>query len=263
MGKVAILLSDKRSGSTMVQSELCKHPKIQHVEYSPHTYFETHHWLKAAVMLGMPEQLFHGGRTYPGYGSRKNARAYLVDCVEKNVPGFQVPNDDRELVFAGWDALCEKYCQPVFFEKSPQYLAHWASLSLILEWIERTDHEVKVIGLIRNPMAVMHSAQELFHTDPESRQFGWLAVQRNMLTVSRLLPENSFMHLRYEDLIASPTQSFDQILNFVGLEGCSDVGSKAHPNSIEKWRADEGYDLLLAPEVRQMALHFGLDVPTP
>jgi len=92
---VVILLSDKRSGSTMLQEELCKHPDIQHVAYSPHTYFETHHWLKAAVLLGMPPQTFYGHRVYRGYGSKKNARTYLIDCVKRNVPDFSVPADDR------------------------------------------------------------------------------------------------------------------------------------------------------------------------
>jgi len=36
---VVILLSDKRSGSTMFQEELCKHPDVRHVDYTPHTYF--------------------------------------------------------------------------------------------------------------------------------------------------------------------------------------------------------------------------------
>ena len=59
---VVILLSDKRSGSTMLQDELCKHSDIQHVAYSPPTYFETHHWLKAAVLLGMPAKTYYGHR---------------------------------------------------------------------------------------------------------------------------------------------------------------------------------------------------------
>ena len=98
---VVILLSDKRSGSTMIQRELCKHPDIQTVAYSPHTYFETHHWLKGAVLLGRAPETFAGHKVYAGYGSRANARTYLIDCVKTNVPEFQVPEDDRRLVFAG------------------------------------------------------------------------------------------------------------------------------------------------------------------
>ena len=136
MATVAILLSDKRSGSTILQDELCKHSGICHVEYSPHTYFETHHWLKAAVMMERPGALYSGGRPYQGYGTRQNARAYMVDTITQNVPEFVIPEDDRRLIFDGWEALCTRFAKPVFFEKSPQFLAEWSSLSLLMEWME-------------------------------------------------------------------------------------------------------------------------------
>ena len=112
---VVILLSDKRSGSTMFQRELCRHPAIQTVTYSPHTYLETHHWLKGAVMLNLDPSLFCGNKVYEGYGSKANARIYTEDLICRNVPDFEIPKNDRELIFQGWEALCEKFAQPVFF----------------------------------------------------------------------------------------------------------------------------------------------------
>ena len=112
MKTVVILLSDKRSGSTMLQNALCSHEQIQTVNYSPHTYLETHHWLKAAVLLNKDKSLFSNGRQYKNYGSRKNARTYLEDELKGNLPGFIIPKDDNELVFQGWDALCEKFANP-------------------------------------------------------------------------------------------------------------------------------------------------------
>ena len=79
--KVIILLSDKRSGSTIFEEELCKHPDINHVVYTPHSYNETHYWLMAACMLGSPEQLFHGHRRHRSYGSSQQARRLLIDCI--------------------------------------------------------------------------------------------------------------------------------------------------------------------------------------
>ena len=155
---VVILLSDKRSGSTIFQSELCKHKDIQTVEHSPHTYLETHHWLKGAVMMEMHPKTFSCNKVYAGYGSKEGAKLYMIDCIKENVPNFIIPKNNRELIFRGWDALCTKFAQPVFFEKSPQFLAHWGSLSLLLDWIETTDYQVKIIGLTRNPMSVMYSA---------------------------------------------------------------------------------------------------------
>ena len=138
MPSIVLLLSDKRSGSTMFQDEICRHPDVQTVPYSPHSNLETHWWLTAAVLLRRPDRLFSSGRAYGGYGSRANARAYMIDLLARCVPDFQPPADDRTLVFEGWEALCQAYARPVFFEKSPQFLAHWAALSLILEWMQTT-----------------------------------------------------------------------------------------------------------------------------
>ncbi|VAX11786.1 hypothetical protein MNBD_GAMMA26-1256 [hydrothermal vent metagenome] len=254
---VVILLSDKRSGSTMFEDELCRHPDIQHVEYTPHSYFETHHWLKAAVVLGMAPETFSGGCVYPGYGSAVGARSYLIDCIKKNVPQFSVPENDRTLIFHGWDALCERFANPVFFEKSPQILAHWASLSLLYEWMQSTDYKVKIIGLTRNPLSVQYSAYKLFHTDPKKRQFGWLETQKNLLAFQALLPVDSFMHVRYEDIITQHKATFARVCGFIGVSEDHGIGSNVHSQSINKWMDDPRFTIRLDETVKQIAYHFG------
>ena len=83
----------------------------------------------------MPKQTFYGN-TYPSsLKSKRAARNYIVDCLTGNLPDYSVPDSDRDLVFGGWEALCRQFAQPVFFEKSPQHLAQWGALSLLLEWI--------------------------------------------------------------------------------------------------------------------------------
>jgi hypothetical protein len=257
MPTVVVLLSDKRSGSTMLQEEMCRHPGVRHVEYSPHTYFETHHWLKAAVLLGRPQPLFSGGRTYDGYGSRENARAYLIDTLRGNMPDYQPPADDEALVFEGWEMLCRRFADPVFFEKSPQILAHWGALSLLLEWAERTSVDLKVIGLVRNPLAVQYSALQLFSTDAEQRQFGWLETTRNLLAVKAMLPEERFRLWRYEDIIAAPATRFAEICDFIGIEPDERVGAGVHAQSLEKWMEDPTYTLQLDRSVTQIAGRLG------
>lgn len=71
---VVILLSDNRSGPTLFQSEFDRHPDVQNVEYSSHTYLETHHWLKGAGMLKRPANRYVGAQIYNGYGGSRNAR---------------------------------------------------------------------------------------------------------------------------------------------------------------------------------------------
>lgn len=257
MSKVVILLSDKRSGSTMFQQELCRHPDIQTVPYSPHTYEETHWWLMAAVLLDRPGRLFAEGRRYEGYGSRANARAYMVDLLSECVPDFDPPRDNRSLVFDGWEALCQAFAKPVFFEKSPQFLAHWAALSLLLEWIERTKLDVKVVTMVRNPHGAMYSAAKLFGTEPAERQFGWLETCVNLLAIEQMLPRGSHMRLRYEDLTERADGAFKDVCDFVGVAHDPAVGKGVRAGSVEKWRGDPGYGLALDPSVRQIAMRLG------
>lgn len=254
---VVILLSDKRSGSTMVQEELCRHPAIQHVAYSPHTYYETHHWLKGAVVMGMPHPIFADGKTYPGYGSRKGARRYLIDGICGNVPEFPISKADGELVFGGWDALCARFAQPVFFEKSPQYLAQWAALSLLLQWMQSTDYQVRLIGLVRNPLAVMHSAQKLFFTEPETRQFAWAQSYRNLLSFSAMLQPGQIRIIRYEDIIENPPEKFREICRFIGVDYDAAIGAGVHGEAGGRWHADPEFPLQLHESVKQVAHCFG------
>lgn len=254
---VVLLLSDKRSGSTMFEREFCRHPDVRHVEYTPHTFCETQHWLKGARLLGMPPQTFYGHRYYPGLGNRAAVRQMLLDEVRGNVPDFQVPEDDAELVFQGWEALCEKYARPVFFEKSPHHLGQWACLSGILQWMERTEYRVRIIGLVRNPMAVMYSAYELFQTLPEERQYGWAEMYRYLLAFRQMLPPDSFHMIRYEDLTADPQGTFDGVYRFVGLEPQEFEHREVHRESLQRWVEDPEFRVRLHESVKQVARHFG------
>lgn len=256
---VVILLSDKRSGSTMFERELCRHPDVNHVDYTPHTYNETHHWLKAACVLNAPAQLFHGNKMYPGYGSQEGARQYLIDCIQGNVPDFKIPENDEALVFSGWEALCRTFAKPVFFEKSPQYPAHWAALDLILKWVEQTDFDVRFIGLVRNPMGVMYSANQLFFTDPEKRQFGWANTYRNILALKTMVGEERFFMVRYEDLITRPETMFGEIAGFIGINPCAEMGQGVHGDSKNKWVKDPDFTMQLHGSVARMATYFGYE----
>jgi hypothetical protein len=254
---VVVLLSDKRSGSTMVQTELCRHPQVQHVGYSPHTYNETHHWLKSACLLKSPPELFAGGKRYRGYGPRASTRRYLIDCIRGNVPEFEVPTNDEKLVFEGWEALCERYAEPVFFEKSPQIVHHWAALDLLFQWIERTGFSVRVVGLVRNPLAVAASAEKAFSTPPYERQFGWAEGCRNLLSAGQILGPDRFRMVRYEDLVASPSEEFGKLCRFIGVEPDGNLGSAVHAQSTSKWIEDPAFTLELEPSVRRIATRFG------
>lgn len=258
---IVILLSDKRSGSTIFQTEFLRHAQVAGLGYSSHTYLESHHWLKAAVMLNRPTRLFSGGRHYANYGLPRNARAYMIDTIQGNLPDFVPPEEDRALIHDGWEALCEAHARPVFFEKSPQVLAHWAALSLLLEWRAQTKFQVKLVGLVRNPLAVMHSSEKLFGSAPNARQFGWVEIYRNLLALRAMLGPDDLMILRHEDIIADPQARFADLCNFVGLPPDRAMGVSITDRTQNRWRDDPDYGLQLDESARQvaMALGYGAD----
>lgn len=208
-------------------------------------------------MLGAPPQLFGGGKVYMGYGSPRNARIYTIDTIRGNLPKFVPPRTNRALLFDGWEALCKEFAAPVFFEKSPQLLGNWAALSLLLEWKKQTKFNLRIVGLVRNPLAVQHSAEVLFGTPPESRQYAWAETYRNLLALRQMLPPEELIILRYEDIVADPVHIFSGVCKFIGLVPDPSMGSSVRREAQDRWREDDAYDLQLAPAVLQIASALG------
>lgn len=254
---VVVLLSDKRSGSTIFQTEFLAHPDVRGLDYTSHTYLESHHWLKAAVMTGQSPRLFSGGKTYRGYGSARNARTYMIDTLTGNLPDFVPPKDDLKLIFEGWEALCHHYAKPVFFEKSPQVLANWAAVIMLLEWVKTTAFDVRLVGLIRNPLAVQHSARSLFGTVPTQRQYGWAEIHRNLLALRQMLPNDKLLLLRYEDILTEPKARFADVCRYVGIERLSGMGAQITARTQFRWRNDPDFTLRLDPSVIHVARSLG------
>ncbi|MEM1056849.1 MAG: sulfotransferase [Bacteroidota bacterium] len=251
--QTVLLLSDKSSGSTALQYELLRHPSIRAVEYTMHNDHETLYWVKAAVLLEQPAVDFVEGR-WPI--RPREARRDLEALLHQNVPGWTSPKNDRALVFDGWRALCEAY-GPVFFEKSPHHLNSWAATNLLLRYALTTDHDIRVIGLARNPLAVLYSAWTRWLTPPEERQAYWLRTYRNLLAVEGLLGPERCTLVRYEDLISDPVPRLREITDWLGLPASDEVGSGLHARSARKWDDDEAFDLTLDPAVAAIASRFG------
>lgn len=243
----------------MFQRELCRNPDVATVAASPHRYLETHWWLMSAVLLGLPEPLFVGGRTYPGYGTAGDARRLMRELLHQNVPDFDAPASDRDLVFDGWEALCLSSGTPLFLEKSPQTLANWAAITLLLQWMECTSMKVRIVGLVRNPHGVLYSASKLFGSDPRTRQFAWMNTYKNLLALEKMLPASAYMRVRYEDLVHDPEAEFRRVTEFAGVPHHSETGAEIQTASEGKWRETPDYSLDLNLAVRQLAGAFGYD----
>jgi hypothetical protein len=254
---VVILLSEKRSGSTFFERELCSSAAIQHVSYTPHTYNETHYWVMAACLLKVPKRQFSNCSVPKVYGTRAKVRKTLEKLIINNVPQFIPPENNRALVFEGWEALCDQFAQPVFFEKSPQLPHHWGAIELMLEWANNTTFDVKFIGLVRHPLAVLYSAQQLFHSKPQDRQYPWLEANHNILLMSHFVESDDFMMIRYEDIVANAGEMFEGVFRFIGLDQEPTVGASARQSSVEGWKQDAQFSVALAPAVIRLASYFG------
>ena len=106
-------------------------------------------------------------------------------------------------------------------------------------------------------MAVMHSAEELFSTDPFERQFGWAHCYRNILTMEEMVGKDRFHLVRYEDLIVSPQKVLGLVFDFLGVRSCDSIRENIHKHSVDKWKQDPGFTLQLHDSVIRVAAHFG------
>jgi hypothetical protein len=236
--KVIILLSDKRSGSTFFQEMLKGRNEISSVKFTPHSNGETHFWTMAATILDddkMNKQTIFN--KYNGYGNVSVTRTLLNRLLLEN--GVEL---DREIltvedIFYYWEKLIESVNSLFFFEKSPQLIASFPAVLLLVKWLKITQKEVFIYGLVRNPFAVMNSAYELFGTNPELRQFGWLDAYRNLFFIKGLLDEHAVEIIRYEDLVDEPALIFGQISSRLGIDVWDSKSFKSiRPDSVNRWQ---------------------------
>jgi hypothetical protein len=83
----------------------------------------------------------------------------------------------------------------------------------------------------------MNSAYELFGTNPELRQFGWLDAYRNLFFIKGLLDEHAVEIIRYEDLVHEPALIFGQISSRLGIDVWDSKSFKSiRPDSVNRWQ---------------------------
>ena len=256
--RTVLLLSDKSSGSTALQAELLRHPEVRAVGYTMHNDHETLFWVKAAALVWPHREDFAGGRRPL---SRRAARRDLRALLAGNVPNWSpperaTPEADRALVWDGWRALSGAH-GPVFFEKSPHHLHHWAATALLLRAALASPREVRVVGLVRNPMAVLYSAWTRWLTPPGPRQHVWLRTARNLLAVQAALGPDRVRLWRYEDLVTRPAEEVRAMTDWLGLAPEAAVGSGLHARSARRWAADPEFSLALDPAVAAVAERLG------
>ena len=250
--KSILLLSNKSSGSSAVQRLLAQAADLKYVEKTRHFENESLYWTKAASVLDLPQQdMLDSEVPIPPARARQD----LIDLLRDNVPGYQPPTGDRDLIFEGWRQLSERYA-PIFLEKSPHHLLQWSALSLIGEAMERLEGRVDflLVGLVRNPLDTLYSAFRRWQTPPEKLQYEWLKAYTNLRQLEKQLGDR-LVTVRYEDLTVS-LAPLARVFDF--CETAPDPHTAPlNRRSLLKWQQDPLFGFVLAPEVRRLAQSYG------
>jgi Sulfotransferase family len=250
--KCVMILSDKSSGSSILQKELLKIDAIRIIKYTRHFEQETLFWNKAVAVLGLLQEPLKYSELPM---SREFAKADLYEFLRKNIPGWSYTEFDKELIFQAWQELCLRY-GPVFLEKSPHHLHYAEALKLIVEMIRWSEIEFYFIGLIRNPIDTLYSSWQRWSADPENNQYEWQRAYTNLLSFKDAVPERTII-IRYEELM-SDRKAILRICEFLGIDGeGSGVGTGFHAKSIQRWRKDRFFAFDLSENTRTLAHAFG------
>lgn len=250
--KCIIILSNKSSGSSALQYLLAKFAQVNHVAHTGHCQHETLFWTKAASILELPQKSMVDSIVPL---SRKQAKDDLVNLLVNNLDSYKPPVDEKELIFNGWQMLCEQY-KPIFLEKSPHHLCQWSALELIMECMERlVDVEFCLIGLVRNPMDTIYSSFKRWKNVPGKLQQEWLVAYKNLLRLKEVMAEKLIV-IRYEDMIKSLSYLYP-VFDFCGVEIEAADNHFLHEKSVRKWRDDKLYGFTLSEEVIALAQSYG------
>ena len=195
--KNIIILSEKSSGSSACQNLLAKFSNIQHVSKTRHFQNETLYWIKAASMLDKP-QLKMVDSEVPI--EREKARTDLITLLRDNLDDWEPPDNDKELIMAGWRLMCQKH-SPILIEKSPHHLCQWSAIELIIELISNIkDVDFLLIGLIRNPMDTIYSQYKRWKSSPKKVEKQWFVAYQNLLKLRDVIGEQLVI-IRYAETV--------------------------------------------------------------
>lgn len=248
-----LILSDKSSGSSILQLELAKHSAVNTMRTSHHEENETLYWSKAAAVLDLHQPEMIDSSILPM--ARTVAGEALERLLQDNLDEPGPTPITRAELFGAWHQLTAFY-GPVFLEKSPHHLHNRAVLELLLDaQRELSDVDFRFVGLVRNPVDTMYSMWNRWKTVPEAREGEWCRAYSNLLWLKENAPEHTTI-VRYEDLITDP-EAIGALVEFVGVDREPNVGADLHDGSLQAWRTDSSFGYQPGAEVRRTAAQFG------
>jgi len=250
--KCVIILSEKSSGSSVLQSLLCKFDGVSKIDSTRHNYSETLYWTKAASLIGR-NQLDMVNSEVPICEGR--AKKELNELINENIDkSFRVENNIQSII-KGWSEICLRY-SPVYVEKSPHHLVQWPALELILKCIEEL-HSIDflLVGLIRNPIDTIYSQHKRFGSSPRDVEIQWITAYYNLLLLKEMAGDKVLV-IKYEDIVDS-LKHMSKLFKFCGVDNYIKFEDYLHSDSIGKWRNDLLFNYNLSGSSKYLAKRFG------
>jgi hypothetical protein len=251
--KCILILSYKSSGSTALQSLLSKLSGVNTASSTEHVHNETLFWTKAASILNLQQYDMYNSQTPMERGS---ALTSFNRFITRNL-GVPTRDDYRkEDILDLWGRLCLVNA-PIFLEKSPQHLYQRSVVRLIEECVAYHAHAVSflLVGLIRNPNAMLYSDFKRRGSDPNLNQQVWLTSYQNLFALRRRT-QMPLHIIKYEEVVSDPS-ALDAVLAFTGHKRECLPTNFLHAKSVHQWRSDESYTFEISPDVRSVAETFG------
>lgn len=250
MIKAVFILSSKSSGSTALQNYLKKNFGYKTVKYTQHQEEETLYWTKVASILNLPQE-----KLYRSVVPIKAERAVkeLNDFFLKNdMPNLQCDLNTTEEEFQNFFFQIIQNSGNKFVEKSPHHLYNQSNLQLLLnfkkEYKEKVD--IRILGLVRHPQAVIYSAWRRWKYFPEKFQNEWLNSYRKLLEWRDRL---GIIIIRYEDLVTDEVN----LSTVLGEDEKPESNYRFRTSSLNKWIEDPSFGFSVSKEVQVLAEKFG------
>ncbi len=242
-----IILSSKSSGSTAVMNYFNVNYSFQSVHFTRHHEKETLYWLKAAALLGLPQdKLYRSGASF----TKETVTRQLKEFMQLNNVVVDTVSS-KEGIFHAYRKLIDRF-SPWFIEKSPHHLFNRSNLELLIEFMEANKEGVDflVIGLVRHPHDVIYSAWNRWKFDCKEFEEEWRRSYENLLWFKERYP--SMKVLRYED-IARDNSLLGNLMNMEMASSNYVINAR----SLLKWKTDLPYAHQLSTKTIALAKRFG------
>ena len=199
--RMLFLISTPRSGSTLLQRMIGGHSEVfTHPE--PHLMTPLAH-------LGY----FHkvDKAPYDHINSAEAMRSFVQELPRGEADYLDAVRSYADTLYGRMLATSDKR---YFLDKTPAY-------ALVLDFLEKVYPQAKYVVLTRHPLAIFSSfANSFFDGDWQAAHDFNPIVERYVPSIARFVRDRNapLVHVKYEELVASPEAHLERIFAFLGVE---------------------------------------------